>query len=383
MICAIERHTASTAHGPRAPKPPAGRPGPAPSNSTSSTWRSCPRTTATISTPPGPPTTSSWPSPTAAPTTPPTEQGNGPAGRSTAPGPRPLRPVCGSARPLRVTAHQTASCGADLISGGRAARRVCEGRKRTTHPYLDRRNQESGTRSHRRSRRRYPAPGSVPRATTSRMRTSVWSFAARKATLGRRRKSVATRAATCSSPARSGAAASGGGAGASVRQGEPRRCGRPPGGGLRAGRHQPRRAARPAAGAHAFPVHRPHPDEASTRARGSIRACIRSAVDLPQVGPVGRPVECGQVRMERKGVGYPRAMTYSTWHKRLAARDRALFDFAAARHWPAAEAVLPRLSRAANHGVLWFAAASALGGPARRAPGAPRCGASPHWRWPR
>lgn len=66
-------------------------------------------------------------------------------------------------------------------------------------------------------------------------------------------------------------------------------------------------------------------------------------------------------------------MTYSNWHKRLGARDRALFDFAATSHWPAAEAVLPRLSRAANHGVLWFTAAAALS--ATRSPRARRAAA--------
>ncbi|MEV5318753.1 phosphatase PAP2 family protein [Streptomyces sp. NPDC052687] len=45
---------------------------------------------------------------------------------------------------------------------------------------------------------------------------------------------------------------------------------------------------------------------------------------------------------------------------RLLALDSRLFEFAAARHWPAAEPVLPRLSRSANHGVLWFAAAAAM-----------------------
>ncbi|GGU12411.1 bifunctional phosphatase PAP2/diacylglycerol kinase family protein [Streptomyces violascens] len=63
-------------------------------------------------------------------------------------------------------------------------------------------------------------------------------------------------------------------------------------------------------------------------------------------------------------------MTHSTWHKRLGAHDRALFHFAATRHWPAAETVLPRLSRAANHGALWFAAATAMG--ATRSPRARR-----------
>ncbi|MGN9757419.1 bifunctional phosphatase PAP2/diacylglycerol kinase family protein [Streptomyces sp. SD31] len=45
---------------------------------------------------------------------------------------------------------------------------------------------------------------------------------------------------------------------------------------------------------------------------------------------------------------------------RLLALDSRLFEFAAERNWPYAERVLPRLSRSANHGVLWFAAAAAI-----------------------
>ncbi|MER5945590.1 phosphatase PAP2 family protein [Streptomyces sp. NPDC001904] len=45
---------------------------------------------------------------------------------------------------------------------------------------------------------------------------------------------------------------------------------------------------------------------------------------------------------------------------RLAALDRRVFEFAAGSNWPGAERVLPRLSRAANHGVLWFAIGGAL-----------------------
>ncbi len=45
---------------------------------------------------------------------------------------------------------------------------------------------------------------------------------------------------------------------------------------------------------------------------------------------------------------------------RLLALDSRLFEFAAARSWPAAEPVLPRLTRSANHGVLWFATAAAM-----------------------
>ncbi|MDL5204736.1 bifunctional phosphatase PAP2/diacylglycerol kinase family protein [Streptomyces sp. ALI-76-A] len=45
---------------------------------------------------------------------------------------------------------------------------------------------------------------------------------------------------------------------------------------------------------------------------------------------------------------------------RLLALDCRLFEFAAESHWPGAERVLPRLSRSANHGVLWFATAAAM-----------------------
>ncbi|MFE7403656.1 bifunctional phosphatase PAP2/diacylglycerol kinase family protein [Streptomyces sp. NPDC057557] len=49
-------------------------------------------------------------------------------------------------------------------------------------------------------------------------------------------------------------------------------------------------------------------------------------------------------------------------------RDLAVFHGLAHRNWPGAEPVLPRLSRSADHGLLWFGAAAglaALGGSAR------------------
>ncbi|MGW0332748.1 phosphatase PAP2 family protein [Streptomyces sp. NPDC003011] len=58
---------------------------------------------------------------------------------------------------------------------------------------------------------------------------------------------------------------------------------------------------------------------------------------------------------------------------RLLALDCRLFEFAAERHWPGAERVLPRLSRSANHGVLWFATAAAMA--ASRTPRARRAAA--------
>ncbi|MEV7170758.1 phosphatase PAP2 family protein [Streptomyces sp. NPDC093224] len=50
-----------------------------------------------------------------------------------------------------------------------------------------------------------------------------------------------------------------------------------------------------------------------------------------------------------------------TWPAALARWDRRLFDAVARRHWPGADRVLPRLGRAANHGVLWGGAALAIG----------------------
>ncbi|GAA3377658.1 bifunctional phosphatase PAP2/diacylglycerol kinase family protein [Streptomyces sannanensis] len=44
----------------------------------------------------------------------------------------------------------------------------------------------------------------------------------------------------------------------------------------------------------------------------------------------------------------------------LVAKDRAIFLGVAGRHWPGADPLLPRLSRSANHGVLWFVAAAAM-----------------------
>ncbi len=59
--------------------------------------------------------------------------------------------------------------------------------------------------------------------------------------------------------------------------------------------------------------------------------------------------------------------------ERLLALDCKVFEFAAASHWPGAERVLPRLSRSANHGVLWFATAAAMA--ASRTPRARRAAA--------
>nr|WP_308120470.1 phosphatase PAP2 family protein [Streptomyces bambusae] len=49
-----------------------------------------------------------------------------------------------------------------------------------------------------------------------------------------------------------------------------------------------------------------------------------------------------------------------TWWGAVGRWDRALFDAVARRHWPGADRVLPRLGRAANHGVLWGGTAAVL-----------------------
>ncbi|WP_078887779.1 bifunctional phosphatase PAP2/diacylglycerol kinase family protein [Streptomyces sp. NRRL S-118] len=44
----------------------------------------------------------------------------------------------------------------------------------------------------------------------------------------------------------------------------------------------------------------------------------------------------------------------------LSAWDRDVFHRVATRHWPGAEPLLPRLSRSANHGLLWFGTAAGI-----------------------
>ncbi len=55
---------------------------------------------------------------------------------------------------------------------------------------------------------------------------------------------------------------------------------------------------------------------------------------------------------------------------RFLTADFRLFEAVAARHWPGCDTVLPWLSRAANHGVLWFTTGAALA--ATRSPRARR-----------
>ncbi|MGW6790383.1 phosphatase PAP2 family protein [Streptomyces chartreusis] len=45
---------------------------------------------------------------------------------------------------------------------------------------------------------------------------------------------------------------------------------------------------------------------------------------------------------------------------RFLSLDSRLFEFAAEQHWPYAERILPRLSRSANHGLLWLAAGAVI-----------------------
>lgn len=56
----------------------------------------------------------------------------------------------------------------------------------------------------------------------------------------------------------------------------------------------------------------------------------------------------------------PAASTGRATLGRLLAVDVRTFEALAGRHWPGADRVLPRLSRAANHGVLWFTVAACI-----------------------
>jgi len=68
--------------------------------------------------------------------------------------------------------------------------------------------------------------------------------------------------------------------------------------------------------------------------------------------------------------GYPRVMSDAYAHgnpqlreriaKLLSGWDRHVLHAVAGREWPGAEPVLPRLSRSANHGLLWFGTAAAM-----------------------
>lgn len=49
-----------------------------------------------------------------------------------------------------------------------------------------------------------------------------------------------------------------------------------------------------------------------------------------------------------------------TWRGAVARGDRWVFDVVARRHWPGADRVLPRLGRAANHGLFWGGAAATI-----------------------
>ncbi|MCF6525978.1 bifunctional phosphatase PAP2/diacylglycerol kinase family protein [Streptomyces sp. JJ36] len=67
----------------------------------------------------------------------------------------------------------------------------------------------------------------------------------------------------------------------------------------------------------------------------------------------------------------PGDATQWVWHaRRVRAWDHGLFHQVARRHWPGAHPLLPKLSRAADHGRLWFAVAAGLA--ATRRPGVRR-----------
>ncbi|MET9296121.1 diacylglycerol kinase family protein [Streptomyces sp. NPDC003077] len=87
--------------------------------------------------------------------------------------------------------------------------------------------------------------------------------------------------------------------------------------------------------------------------------------------PVGALVSAATPLAERLATGPHPPRPGRRLRAALSALDRRVFHAVADRHWPGADRVLPRLSRTADHGLLWSGiavGAAALGGrPARRA----------------
>ncbi|MFI6638076.1 bifunctional phosphatase PAP2/diacylglycerol kinase family protein [Streptomyces sp. NPDC050504] len=76
------------------------------------------------------------------------------------------------------------------------------------------------------------------------------------------------------------------------------------------------------------------------------------------VSPSGTPLASASALTRGRSPG--RSTGRAAVRAWLAARDNALFDRVATRHWPGGDALLPRLSRAADHGVLWFGTAAGI-----------------------
>jgi diacylglycerol kinase family enzyme/membrane-associated phospholipid phosphatase len=87
-----------------------------------------------------------------------------------------------------------------------------------------------------------------------------------------------------------------------------------------------------------------------------LEAAVSAVSNSPDTGRSGRPAW-------RDWPGW------QAW----SAADRSVFELVAKRDWPGPERILPRLSRSANHGRLWFAVAGAIA--LSNTPRARRCAA--------
>ncbi|XES01001.1 hypothetical protein HEP87_61635 [Streptomyces sp. S1D4-11] len=72
-----------------------------------------------------------------------------------------------------------------------------------------------------------------------------------------------------------------------------------------------------------------------------------------------------------------RPPNHHTLRNHFLAADSRLFKAIASRHWPGCDPFLPKLSRSANHGLLWFATAAALTATRTPTPAEPPQPASP------
>ncbi len=98
---------------------------------------------------------------------------------------------------------------------------------------------------------------------------------------------------------------------------------------------------------------------------------VRALLQRPGTGAAATPLKATSAR--QRG-----ASTIPSWRdwpalKAWSSADRSVFELVASRDWPGPERILPRLSRSANHGRLWFAVAGAVA--LSNTPRARRCAA--------
>lgn len=87
---------------------------------------------------------------------------------------------------------------------------------------------------------------------------------------------------------------------------------------------------------------------------------VRAAWSRPGPSAVAAVAAAVSQRTDRaRQTGAPSWQDWPGW-RAWSAADRSVFESVASREWPGPDRILPRLSRSANHGRLWFAVAGAI-----------------------